>query len=210
MNISRNQAVISACVVLAIILLGAFIAAKMTDNKEQEVAKTITEMYQEEFIAVNSTASLMSNIFDVTVQSEQTKNVYNFHVAGDSIQGNYYNENVNMELNKLIESTTKSFAMVNAKMDKLDQPATISEAGIQEISAIIIAPKEMEEATANEIAEAIRKETGPIPIQFEILIVENETDYNGVTFEIKNYFQRSSVTKSSFGDLKYEEQVFEF
>ena len=210
MNFTRNQTVIAAAIVLAIILLGAFSAAKMTDNKEKEAAETLTEMYGEDFTPVNSDASLMSNIFDVTVQSEETKNVYDFHVSGDSIQGNFYNENVNIELNKLIESYTNSFAMVNAKMDKLEQPATISEAGIQEISATIIALKAIDDETASKIAEVIQKETGPIPIRFEILIVENEADYNGVTFEIKNYFQRSNVTKSSFGSLKYEEQVFEF
>lgn len=210
MNITRNQAVIAAVIVLILILLGAYGAAKSTDNKEKDAAESISDMYGESFTPVNSDASLMSNIFTLTVQSEETKNVYEFDVAGNSVEGNFYNENVNIELNKLIESYTKSFAMVNAKMPKHDQSTTISDAGIKELTALIISPKVWDEQLAGQIAEAIKKETGPIPITFEILIVDDENEYDGVTFEIKNYFQRSTVTKSSFNSLKYEEQEFKF
>lgn len=210
MNLTRNQAILVATIVLVIISLGAFALAKMTDQKEKDAARNISDMYGETFIAVNSNASLMSNQFTVTVQSEQTNNVYAFEVAGDAIDGRFYNENVNIELNQLIESFTNSLAMVNATMPKLDQPATLSDAGIEKIDALIITPKAWDEQLAAQIAVAIQKETGPVPIQFQLLIVEDETDYEGVTFEIKNYFQRSTVTKESFNSLKFKEQQFEF
>lgn len=210
MNISRNQAVIWASVVLALILLGAFAAAKMTDNKEKNYAEKISDMYNETFIPVNSNASLFDNNFDLTVQSEETNNVYKFYIHDEQIESNFYMENVNLELNKIIEDVTESFAMTKALMPKYDQPITAPEAEIEGIEVLLITQKTLKETTAKEISEKLKAVTGDVPISLEVIAVENEEDYNGVTYEIKNYFQRSSVTKSSFESLDYKDQTFEF
>lgn len=210
MNISRNQTVMIAAAVLVIILLAAFGAAKMADSKEQSAAKAINDMYNEAFIPVKSTVSTFGNEFKITVQSEQTKNVYDFDVNGDDITGTYYNENVNIELAQIIETASKGLALVNAKMPNLTEATALSEVDIEEIDAMLISQKEIDDSTAEQIEKFLQEAVGNVPITLDVLVVENETDYSGVTFEIKNYFQLSSVTKDSFTSLKYEEQHFEF
>lgn len=210
MNISRNQAVIWASVVLGLILLGTFTAAKMTDDKEKSYAEKISDMYNEEFIPVNSNASLFGNKFDLTVQSGKTKNVYQFQIDDEQIEGNYYVENVNLELNKIIEDVSDSFAMTKASTPKYDQPISAQEAEIEAIEVLLITKKTLKETKAKEIAEKLKAVAGDVPIVLEVIAVENEADYNGVTYEIENYFERSSVTKSSFESLDYKDQTFEF
>lgn len=210
MNISRNQTVMIAVAVLVIVLLAAFGAAKMADSKEQSAAEAINDMYNEAFIPVKSTVSTFGNEFKITVQSEQTKNVYDFDVNGDDITGTYYNENVNIELAQIIETATKGLALVNAKMPDLTEATALNEVDIEEIDAMLISPKGIDDSTAEQIAKFLQEAVGNIPITLDVLVVENETDYSGVTFEIQNYFQLSSVTKDSFTSLKYEEQHFEF
>lgn len=210
MNISRNQTVIIAAIVLAVILFVAFGAAKLVDNKEKNAAETISKQYNEEFIPVKSGAGLFGDNFDITVQSEKSKSVYDFDVKGEVISGTYYNENINVDLSKLIQSKMKSFAMVNAKMPLLTEEKPVRDVGIEEISAILITQSKLDNSSAEDIAAILREAAGDVPITLDVLVVENAEDYNGVTFEIENFFQRSSVTKDSFNSLDFDEQQFTF
>mgnify|MGYP005606420815 CR=1 FL=1 len=47
-------------------------------------------------------------------------------------------------------------------------------------------------------------------INLDVLVVKDDSDFNGVMAEVQTYFQLSTVELNSFENLEYEHQTFSY
>ena len=209
---TRGKILLSASLILVcifgVILMLIFTAL----NKEEDAIHTLNEMYDEDFIVAKSTISKnpFNKNFTLTVQSLNTNTVYDFDIKDGTITGDYYTENVNVELNKLIEQRIDGLAMTNAHVEGLTEAVSFKEAAIETLDILLITNAVVTEEKADEIATLIKKEIGEVSIHLDILVVKDDNDFNGVIKEVETYFQLSTVKLNSFENLDFEHQTFTY
>ena len=209
---TRGKIILSASLVL-ICILGVILTLILTaSNKEDDAIHTLNEMYDEDFIVAKSTTgnNPFNKNFTLTVQSLNTNALYDFEIKDEAITGDYYAENVNIELNKLIEQRIDGLAMTNAHVEGLTEALSFKEATIETIDILLITNEAVTDEKADEIANLIKKEIGEVSINLDVLVVKDNSDYNGVIAEVKSYFQLSTVNLNSFENLDYEHQTFSY
>ncbi|WP_431026970.1 hypothetical protein [Lysinibacillus sp. LZ02] len=209
---TRKKILTLASLILVVIVAGILTLTTTASKKEKEAIDTLNEMYNEDFTIAQSTAANnpFSNDFKVTVQSLNTRAVYNFEVRDGEIFGEYYAENVNIELNKLIEQRIKGLVMTNAHLAGITEAISYQNTNLEKLDIKLITNEAVTDEKAQEIASLLQTEVDDVAIQLDVLIVEDSNDFNGVTEEIQTYFQLSTITVDSFENLDYKLQTFSF
>lgn len=210
MTFTRKQVVMSTSVVLAILAIIVFLPAFIASSKEDQAAEILSDRYKEDFVVTQSTASIFSSTFDLTVQSVDSKIVYNFEVQGDQYTGNYYEENINIQINELLKQQVNGLVMTDAQMGPLTKPGSYKDSTIKSLTVRMIVQEPLNEQEAKKVAEILKEDVADIPIQFDVFVVEDERDYEGVSYEVIQFFQLSAITAKSFGDIAFDTQKFEF
>jgi len=209
---TRRKIILSASLVL-ICIVGVILTLALTaSNKEEDAIHILNEMYNEDFIVAKSTVgnNPFNKNFTLTVRSLNTNALYDFEIKDGAITGDYYAENVNIELNKLIEQRIDGLAMTNAHVEGLTEAVSFKEAAIKTIDVLLITNKVVTDDKADEIANLIKKDIGEVSINLDVLVVKDDSDFNGVIAEIETYFQLSTVKLDSFENLDYEHQNFSY
>ena len=209
---TRRKIILSASLVL-ICIVGVILTLALTaSNKEDDAIHILNEMYNEDFIVAKSTVgnNPFNKNFTLTVRSLNTNALYDFEIKDGAITGDYYAENVNIELNKLIEQRIDGLAMTNAHVEGLTKAVSFKEAAIKTIDVLLITNKVVTDDKADEIANLIKKDIGEVSINLDVLVVKDDSDFNGVIAEIETYFQLSTVKLDSFENLDYEHQNFSY
>jgi len=209
---TRRKIILSASLVL-ICIVGVILTLALTaSNKEEDAIHILNEMYNEDFIVAKSTVgnNPFNKNFTLTVRSLNTNALYDFEIKDGAITGDYYAENVNIELNKLIEQRIDGLAMTNAHVEGLTKAVSFKEAAIKTIDVLLITNKVVTDDKADEIANLIKKDIGEVSINLDVLVVKDDSDFNGVIAEIETYFQLSTVKLDSFENLDYEHQNFSY
>ena len=209
---TRRKILISASLVL-ICIVGVILALALTaSKKEDDALRTLNDMYDEDFIVAKSTTgnNPFNKNFTLTVQSLNTKAVYDFDIKDGAITGDYYAENVNIELNKLIEQRIDGLAMTDAHVEGLTEAVSLKDAAIETVDILLITNQVVTNEKANEIANLLTKEIGEVPIHLDSLVVKDDSDFDGVITEVQTYFQLSTVELNSFENLDYEYQTFSY
>ena len=209
---TRRKIILSASLVL-ICIVGVILTLALTaSNKEEDAIHILNEMYNEDFIVAKSTVgnNPFNKNFTLTVRSLNTNALYDFEIKDGSITGDYYAENVNIELNKLIEQRIDGLAMTNAHVEGLTEAVSFKEAAIKTIDVLLITNEAVTDDKADEIANLIKKDIGEVSINLDVLVVKDDSDFNGVIAEVEAYFQLSTVKLDSFENLDYEHQNFSY
>ena len=209
---TRRKIILSASLVLVFIVGVILTLILMASNKEDDAIHILNEMYNEDFIVAKSTVgnNPFNKNFTLTVRSLNTNALYDFEIKDGAITGDYYAENVNIELNKLIEQRIDGLAMTNAHVEGLTKAVSFKEAAIKTIDVLLITNKVVTDDKADEIANLIKKDIGEVSINLDVLVVKDDSDFNGVIAEIETYFQLSTVKLDSFENLDYEHQNFSY
>lgn len=209
---NRRKIILSASLILLCIVGVVLTLALLASNKEKDAIDTLNEMYNEDFAVAKSTAgnNPFNKNFTLTVQSLNTNAVYDFDIKDGTITGNYYAENVNIELNKLIEQRIDGLAMTNAHVEGITEAVSYKEAAIETIDILLITNEALTNHKADEIANLIKNEIGEVSVNLEVLVVKDDGDFNGVIAEVETYFQLSTVELDSFENLDYEHQTFSY
>ncbi len=209
---TRRKIILSASLVL-ICIVGVILTLALTaSNKEEDAIHILNEMYNEDFIVAKSTVgnNPFNKNFTLTVRSLNTNALYDFEIKDGAITGDYYAENVNIELNKLIEQRIDGLAMTNAHVEGLTEAVSFKEAAIKTIDVLLITNEAVTDDKADEIANLIKKDIGEVSINLDVLVVKDDSDFNGVIAEVEAYFQLSTVKLNSFENLDYEHQTFSY
>ena len=209
---TRRKIILSASLVL-ICIVGVILTLALTaSNKEEDAIHILNEMYNEDFIVAKSTVgnNPFNKNFTLTVRSLNTNALYDFEIKDGAITGDYYAENVNIELNKLIEQRIDGLAMTNAHVGGLTKAVSFKEAAIKTIDVLLITNEAVTDDKADEIANLIKKDIGEVSINLDVLVVKDDSDFNGVIAEVEAYFQLSTVKLDSFENLDYEHQNFSY
>ena len=209
---TRWKILLSASLILVGIVGVILTLAFTASNKEDDAIHTLNEMYNEDFIVAKSTtgSNPFNKNFTLTVRSLNTNAVYDFDIKDGDITGDYYAENINIELNKLIEQRINGLAMTNAHIEGLTEVVPLQDASIETVDILLITNKIVTDEKAQEIANLIKKEIGEVAIHLHSLVVKDDSDYKGVTAEVEAYFQLSTVGLHSFENLDYEQQTFSY
>lgn len=208
----RRKIILSASLIL-ICIVGVILTLALTaSNKEEDAIHILNEMYNEDFIVAKSTVgnNPFNKNFTLTVRSLNTNALYDFEMKDGAITGDYYAENVNIELNKLIEQRIDGLAMTNAHVEGLTEAVSFKEAAIKTIDVLLITNEAVTDDKADEIANLIKKDIGEVSINLDVLVVKDDSDFNGVIAEVEAYFQLSTVKLDSFENLDYEHQNFSY
>ena len=209
---TRRKILLSASLVL-VCIVGVILTLTLTaSNKEKDAIHTLNEMYNEDFTVAKSTAgnNPFTKNFALTVQSLNTNAVYDFDIKDGTITGNYYAENVNIELNKLIEQRIDGLAMTNAHVEGLTEATSYKEATIETVDILVITNEALTDQKVDEITNLIKTEIGEVSVNLDVLVVKDDRDFNGVIAEVETYFQLSTVNLDSFENLDYEHQTFSY
>ena len=156
---TRRKIILSASLVL-ICIVGVILTLALTaSNKEDDAIHILNEMYNEDFIVAKSTVgnNPFNKNFTLTVRSLNTNALYDFEIKDGAITGDYYAENVNIELNKLIEQRIDGLAMTNAHVEGLTEAVSFKEAAIKTIDVLLITNEAVTDDKADEIANLIKK-----------------------------------------------------
>lgn len=209
---TRRKIIVSASLVLVCIVGVILTLALTASNKEDDALHTLNEMYDEDFIVAKSTvgSNPFNKNFTLTVQSSNTKAVYDFDIKDGAITGDYYAENVNIELNKLVEQRIDGLAMTNAHIEGLTEAVSLKDAKIETVDILLITNDIVTDEKAQEIANLLKNEIGNVSVHLNSLVVKDDSDFNGVMAEVQAYFQLSTVELNSFENLDYEHQTFSY
>ena len=209
---TRRKIILSASLILICIVGVVLTLTILASNKEENAIHTLNEMYNEDFTVAKSTASNnpFNKNFTLTVQSLNTNAVYDFDIKDGTITGNYYAENVNIELNKLIEQRIDGLAMTNAHIEGLTEAVSYKEATIETIDIVVITNEALTDPKADEITNLIKTEIGEVSVNLDVLVVKDKLDFNGVIEEVETYFQLSTIDLDSFENLDCEHQTFSY
>lgn len=209
---TKKQVIISVglalVIISAIIFLPAFLSAKHEDN----AAAQLSELYNDKFVVTKSTASAFSKEFEVTVQSETSKIVYDFDVKDEKYTGTYYEENVNAKVNELIQPLVAegTLVMSNVFQEGLTADISLEEAQVTKATIHLLVEENVTEQTAQKIAEVLKGQFGDIAVDIAVYVVDEERVFDGVKVEVQNFFQLSEINAKSFVDFKFHEQTFNF
>lgn len=212
MTMYRKTIVIGIAVALAVISLLVFVPAKLADNKEQEAARALEAMYGETFAVTKSNAlqNLFSDTFELSVQSQKSSIVYDFTVRDDEILGDYYTEQLHAQVAQLLEGSVDGLVLAKTDVEGLTELVNLQEAEISNVSLMLLTNNELTPDKVQNIVDALRKTLGPVAVVVDVLVVDDEEAFTGVTYEIEHFFQKSTITKDSFDGLTYSEQTYSF
>lgn len=212
MNLTKKQVFIIVGLALIIISCVIFIPAVLTAKSEDNAAAELSEIYNDQFVVTKSTAPAIGDDFEVTVQSETSKTVYDFEVKDGKYYGEYYGENVNTQVNELIQPIVgeEILVMSNVFQEDLEEETALEDVKAEKATVHLLVDEEVSEATAQQIADAVNAQFGEIPVAIEAYVVDQERVFDGVKTEVLNFFQLSKINGKSFVDFKFHEQSFEF
>ena len=212
MNLTKKQIFIIVGLALIIISCVIFIPAVLSAKNEDNAAAELSEIYNDQFVVTKSTAPAIGDDFEVTVQSETSKTVYDFEVKDGKYFGEYFGENVNMQVNELIQPIVgeEILVMSNVFQEGLEEQTALENVKAEKATVHLLVDAEVSEATAQQIADAVKAQFGEIPVTVEAYVVDEERVFEGVKTEVLNFFQLSKINGKSFVDFKFHEQSFEF
>lgn len=212
MTFTKKQVIISVFVALVIISCIIFVPAVLSAKNEDHAAAELSKIYNDPFVVTKSTAGAFKKEFEVTVQSEKTKIVYDFDVKDGTYTGEYFAENVNVKVNELIQPIVgeESFVMSNVFQEGLQQEATLDEVNVEKATVHILVEENMSDETAKQVADALKAQFGDIPVSIEAYVVDEERVFEGVKTEVGQFFQLSQINADSFIDFQFHKQEFDF
>lgn len=212
MNLTKKQIFIIVGLALIIISCVIFIPAVLSAKNEDNAAAELSEIYNDQFVVTKSTAPAIGDDFEVTVQSETSKTVYDFEVKDGKYFGEYYGENVNMQVNELIQPIVgeEILVMSNVFQKGLEEETALENVKADKATVHLLVDAEVSEETAQQITDAVKAQFGEIPVTVEAYVVDEERVFEGVKTEVLNFFQLSKINGKSFVDFKFHEQSFEF
>ncbi|MBM7665021.1 uncharacterized protein with FMN-binding domain [Solibacillus kalamii] len=212
MHLTKKQIFIIVGLALIIISCVIFIPAVLSAKNEDNAAAELSEIYNDQFVVTKSTAPAIGDDFEVTVQSETSKTVYDFDVKDGKYFGEYYGENVNMQINELIQPIVgeEILVMSNVFQKDLEDETVLEDVKAEKATVHLLVDEEISEATAQQIADALKSQFGEIPVTVEAYVVDEERVFEGVKTEVLNFFQLSKINGKSFVDFKFHEQSFEY
>lgn len=212
MNLTKKQIFIIVGLALIIISCVIFIPAVLSAKNEDNAAAELSEIYNDQFVVTKSTAPAIGDDFEVTVQSETSKTVYDFEVKDGKYFGEYFGENVNMQVNELIQPIVgeEILVMSNVFQKGLEEETALENVKADKATVHLLVDAEVSEATAQQIADAVKAQFGEIPVTVEAYVVDEERVFEGVKTEVLNFFQLSKINGKSFVDFKFHEQSFKF
>lgn len=212
MHLTKKQIFIIVGLALIIISCVIFIPAVLSAKNEDNAAAELSEIYNDQFVVTKSTAPAIGDDFEVTVQSETSKTVYDFDVKDGKYFGEYYGENVNMQVNELIQPIVgeEILVMSNVFQKDLEVETALEDVKAEKATVHLLVDEEISEATAQQIADALKSQFGEIPVTVEAYVVDEERVFEGVKTEVLNFFQLSKINGKSFVDFKFHEQSFEY
>ncbi|MBD8035570.1 fucose permease [Solibacillus sp. A46] len=212
MNFTKKQVIITVAIALVIISCIIFVPAVLTAKNEDNAAAELSELYNDQFVVTKSTAPAIGDDFEITVQSETTKTVYDFEAKDGEYFGEYFAENVNIQVNELIQPIVGEdiLVMSNVFQDGLKEEATLEEVNVEKATVHLVVDEDISEDTAKQIADALKAQFGEIAVSIEAYVVDEERVFEGVKTEVTNFFQLSKINAQSFIDFKFHNQSFEF
>ena len=212
MTFTKKQVIISVFLALVIISCIIFVPAVLSAKNEDNAAAELSDIYNDQFVVTKSTAGAFTKEFEVTVQSEQTKIVYDFDVKDGKYTGEYYAENVNAKVNELIQPIVgeENFVMSNVFQDGLQQDISLDEANVEKATVHILVQEDLTEQTAQQVSDTLKAQFGDIPVAIEAYVVDEERVFEGVKTEVGQFFQLSKINADSFIDFKFHKQTFDF
>jgi hypothetical protein len=212
MNLTKKQVIWIVGLALVIISCIIFIPAYMAHHHEDTAAEELSELYNDQFVVTKSTVGALSDDFDITVQSENTKIVYDFVSKDGEYSGEYFAENVNAKVNELLQPIVGEDALVmsNVFQDGLQQDISLQDAKVEKAVIHLIIPQQLTDETAQKIAEVLKQQFGEISVAIEAYVVDEEGIFEGITTEVSNFFQLSKINSDSFKDFKFHTQNFDF
>lgn len=212
MNFTKKQVIITVALALIIISCIIFVPAVLTAKNEDNAAAELSNIHNDQFVVTKSTAPAIGDDFEITVQSETTKTVYDFEVKDGEYFGEYFAENVNVQVNEMIQPIVGEdiLVMSNVFQDGLEEEVTLEEISVEKATVHLLVDKDLSDETARQIAETLKAQFGEIAVTIEAYVVDEERVFEGVKTEVSNFFQLSKINAQSFVDFKFHNQSFEF
>ena len=212
MNFTKKQVIISVGLALIIISAIIFVPAVLKAKNEDNAAANLSEIYNEKFVVAKSTVGAFNDEFEITVQSENSKIVYDFESKAGNYTGTYFEENVNAKVNELVQPLVVdgTLVMSNVFQEGLVKETTLEEADVKKATVHLVVEENVTEQMAQKVAQALKNQFGDIPVQIAAYVVDEERVFEGVKTEVQNFFQLSKIDGDSFIDFKFHEQNFEF
>ena len=212
MNLTKKQVILIVALALVIISCIIFVPAVLTAKNEDNAAAELSDIYNDQFVVTKSTAPALGDDFEITVQSETTKTVYDFEVKDGEYFGEYFAENVNVQVNEMIQPIVGEdiLVMSNVFQDGLKKEATLEEINVEKATVHLVVEENITDETAKNIADTLKAQFGEIPVTIEAYVVDEERVFEGVKIEVGNFFQLSKINGQSFIDFKFHEQSFQF
>lgn len=212
MNFTKKQVFISVFLALVMISCIIFVPAVLSAKKEDNAAAELGEIYNDQFVVTKSTVGAFTKDFEVTVQSEKTKIVYDFDVNDGKYKGEYYAENVNAKVNELLQPIVgeESLVMSNVFQEGLQQDIALDEANVEKATVHILVVENLSEENAQQVANTLKEQFGDIPVFIEAYVVDEERVFEGVKAEVGQFFQLSKINAESFIDFKFHTQTFDY
>lgn len=208
---SKKTIMIAVTAIFLCTIVIIFIPSLLASNKENDAIDVLNELYDEDFVVAKSTAgkNLFKDTYMITVQSKNTKVTYDFEVNDGTYVGNYYSENINIEVNKLLEQRVDGLVMTNAHIE-VNEPTPYKEAGIEQLDIKILTNASVPNEQLDALNALLKKDLGEVAIDLEVIIVENETSYEGVKKELELYFQLSTISVESLENLTYKTENYKY
>lgn len=212
MNFTKKQVIITVALALVIISCIIFVPAVLTAKNEDNAAAELSNIYNDQFVVTKSTAPAIGDDFEITVQSETTNAVYDFEVKDGEYFGEYFAENVNIQVNEMIQPIVGEdiLVMSNVFQDGLKEEATLEEVNVEKATVHLVVDEDISEDTAKKIADTLKAQFGEIAVTVEAYVVDEERVFEGVKTEVINFFQLSKINAQSFVDFKFHNQSFQF
>lgn len=209
---TKKQVIISVGLAIIIISCIIFVPPVLTAKNEDNAAAELSNIYNDQFVVTKSTAGAISDDFDLTVQSETSKIVYDFVSKDGKYSGEYFAENVNAKVNELIQPIVgeENLVMSNIFQDGLQKEITLDEAQVEKATVHILVTEELSEETAQQIADTLKEQFGQIPVSIEAYVVDEEGIFDGIKTEVTKFFPLSKINAKSFIDFKFHKQTFKF
>lgn len=210
MNLTKKQVIWTVGIALVIICSIIWIPAVMSAKNEDKAAAKLGEIYNDQFVVTKSTVKAIGDDFDITVQSEKSKIVYDFVSKDGKFSGEYYAENLNAKVNELLQPIVgeETLVMSNVFQDGLQEETTIEDATVEKAAVHLLVDKEIPDETAQNIETTLKAQFGDIPVSIEAYVVDEEGLLDGIETEVKNFFQLSKINADSFKDFKFHVQKF--
>ncbi len=212
MHFTKKQVIISVGLALVIISCIIFVPAVLTAKNEDKAAAELSKIYNDQFVPTKSTVGAINDDFDITVQSEKSKIVYDFVSKDRDYSGEYYAENVNVKVNELIQPIVgeETMVMSNVFQDGLQEEIALEDAKVKKAAIHLLVEQDITVETAQQIADTLKAQFGEIPVAIEAYVVDEEGVFDGIKTEVRNFFQLSKIDADSFIDFKFHKQKFDF